>query len=168
MARSLPRFYQLGVIASTQAIFATPDATTLSNYVPMLGPVRERHAMPFKALDEARALQAFGSDYPVFPMDPLLGMWVAVTRMTPEGTPAGGWLPEQRISLEQALNHYTAGSAFAAFRENEIGRLMPRMHADFVVLSEEIIGAGPEALLRAKPVLTVMGGRVTYRAPGSE
>ena len=164
----LPRFYELGVIASSQAIFATPDATTLTNYVPMLGPVRERHAMPFKALDDARAVQAFGSDYPVFPMDPLLGTWVAVTRMTAEGTPAGGWLPEQRISLEQALKHYTAGSAYAAFREQEIGRLMPRMLADFVVLSEEIIGVGPEALLRTKPVLTVMGGRVTYRAPGTE
>jgi predicted amidohydrolase YtcJ len=159
----LPRFAELGVIASTQAIFATPDKTTLENYVPMLGPARSANAMPFKALDDAGARQAFGSDYPVFPMDPLLGTWTAVTRQLPDGTPAGGWHPQHRISVEAALRHYTAGSAYAAFREHELGVLRAGMLADFVVLSEEILGVEPQALLRARPVLTVMGGRVTYR-----
>lgn len=159
----IPRFAQLGVIASTQAIFALPDATILTNYVRMLGPAREPHAMPFKSLDDAGAVQSFGSDYPVFPMDPLIGIHVAVTRTTPEGTPAGGWLPEQRIPLEAALRHYTWGSAYAAFREREIGVLRPGMLADFVVLSEEIIGADDGAILRTKPVLTVMGGRAVFR-----
>lgn len=160
----LPRFAALGVIASTQAIFALPDATVLTNYVPMLGPVREQHAMPFKSLDEAGALQAFGSDYPVFPMDPLLGIHVAVTRTTPEGTPKGGWVPRERIAVERALTHYTRGSAFAAFREEELGVLRAGMLADFVVLSEEILGPDPSSLLRSKPVLTVMGGRAVFRA----
>lgn len=159
----LPRFRELGVVASTQAIFATPDATTMTNYVPMLGPVREAHAMPFKALDDAGALQAFGSDYPVFPMDPLLGTYIAVTRQLPDGSPAGGWQPQHRIDVEAALRHYTFGSAYAAFREQELGTLAPGMLADLVVLSEEIIGTAPTALLRAKPVLTMMGGRVTHR-----
>jgi predicted amidohydrolase YtcJ len=159
----LPRFAQLGVIASTQAIFATPDKTTLENYVPMLGPVRSAQAMPFKALDDAGARQAFGSDYPVFPMDPLLGIWTAVTRQLPDGTPAGGWQPHHRISVEAALRHYTAGSAYAAFREHDLGVLREGMLADFVVLSTEIVGVEPRALLQAKPVLTVMGGRVTHR-----
>jgi predicted amidohydrolase YtcJ len=159
----IPRFAALGVIASTQAIFALPDATILTNYVRMLGPAREPHAMPFKSLDDAGAIQSFGSDYPVFPMDPLLGIHVAVTRTTPEGSPAGGWLPEQRIALDAALRHYTWGSAYAAFREREIGTLRAGMLADFVVLSEEIIGADDAAILRTKPVLTVMGGRAVFR-----
>ncbi len=161
----IPRFGALGVIASTQAIFATPDKTTLQNYVPLLGPAREPHAMPFKALDDAGAMQAFGSDYPVFPIDPLLGTWIAVTRTNPDGTPAGGWLPQHRLSLDAALRHYTAGSAYSAFREQELGILRAGMLADFVVLSHEIFGVEPTALLTSKPVLTVMGGRETYRAP---
>ena len=162
----IPRFARLGVIASTQAIFATPDATTLTNYAPILGPERSARAMPFRALDEAGAVQAFGSDYPVFPMDPLLGIHVAVTRELPDGTPNGGWFPANRIGVEAALRHYTRDAAYAAFRELELGVLAPGMLADLVVLSDEIIGVAPAMLLRAKPVLTVMGGRDTYRAPG--
>jgi predicted amidohydrolase YtcJ len=161
----LSRFRELGVIASTQAIFPTPDATALINYAPMLGPERAARSMPYRALDEAGAIQAFGSDYPVFPIDPLLGLYTSVTRQLPDGTPAGGWHPEQRISLEAALRHYTWGSAYAAFREEELGTLAPGMLADFVVLSDEILAEAPEALLRARPVLTVMGGRETWRDP---
>jgi predicted amidohydrolase YtcJ len=163
----IPRFARLGVIASTQAIFALPDATTIENYAPMLGPERSARAMPFKALDDAGAIQAFGSDYPVFPMDPLLGIYVAVTRQTPEGSPAGGWFPEQRIGVERALRHYTWGSAYAAFREQEVGTLAQGMLADLVVLSEEIVGVEPAALLRSKPVLTIVGGREVFRGQGA-
>lgn len=162
----IPRFGRLGVIASTQAIFATPDATTLTNYVPMLGAERAARAMPFKALDDAGARQAFGSDYPVFPMDPLLGIWTAVTRQTPEGTPAGGWYPQHRITVEAALRHYTHGSAYAAFREGELGRLAPGMLADLVVLSHDILSGDARDLLRARPVRTIMGGRETWVATG--
>jgi len=159
----LPRFKALGVLASTQAIFATPDATALENYLPMLGPDRAERPMPFKALDDAGAIQPFGSDYPVFPMDPLRGIYIAVTRQLEDGSPFGGWLPAQRISLEAALRHYTADAAYAAFREREIGVLRTGMLADFVVLSEEILDVPPVALLRSRPVLTVLGGRDTYR-----
>ena len=123
--------------------------------------------MPFRAIDDAGAVQAFGSDYPVFSMDPMLGLSIAVTRQMPDGTPPGGWFPEHRIGLEAALRHYTRDAAYAAFRERELGVLAPGMLADFVVLSEEIIGVDPAALLRAKPVLTVMGGRDTFRAPAA-
>jgi len=78
--RRLPRFRALGVIASTQAIFATPDASTLQNYAPLLGPERAARSNAFRLFDDAGALQAFGSDYPVYPMDPLLGICSAVTR----------------------------------------------------------------------------------------
>jgi predicted amidohydrolase YtcJ len=162
--QDIPRFKQLGVIASTQAIFAMPGPTAQANYVPLLGPVRERRAMPFKSLDEAGAIQAFGSDYPVFPMDPLLGIYIAVTRQMPDGTPRGGWVPEQRISVERALHFYTWGSAYAAYREHELGVLAPGYLADLVVLSEDILVPDAQALLRTKPVLTVLGGRAVYRA----
>jgi predicted amidohydrolase YtcJ len=160
----IPRFARLGVIASTQAIFASPDATTLENYVPMLGAERAARAMPFRALDSTGAVQAFGSDYPVFPMDPLVGMHAAVTRTLADGTPAGGWQPQHRIAVDAALRHYTRDAAFAAFRERELGTLAPGMLADLVVLSEDILGGADGVLVRAKPVLTVVGGRVTFRA----
>lgn len=159
----IPRFKALGVLASTQAIFAMPDVNALGNYLPMLGPERAERPMPFKALDDAGAIQPFGSDYPVFPMNPLIGIYTAVTRQLDDGMPFGGWIPAQRISIEAALRHYTADAAYAAFREEEIGVLRTGMLADFVVLSEEILDVPPVALMRAKPVLTVMGGRDTYR-----
>jgi len=160
----IPRFKALGIMASTQAIFATPDVTGLGNYLSMLGPDRADRPMPFKALDDAGAVQPFGSDYPVFPMNPLLGIYTAVTRQLDDGTPFGGWNPQQRIALESAIRHYTTDAAYAAFREQEIGVLQVGMLADFVVFSEEILEVPAVALLRAKPVLTVMGGRETYRS----
>ena len=161
----IPRFKALGVIASTQAVFASPDATALQNYVPLLGPERAARAMPFKALDDAGAVQAFGSDYPVFPMSPILGMQMAVFRQLADGTPAGGWEPQHRIGVEAALRHYTRDAAYAAFREREIGTLAPGMLADLVVLSDDILDATLATFTRARPVLTVMGGRDTYRDP---
>jgi len=160
----LPRFRALGVIASTQAIFATPDATTLENYAPLLGPTRAMRAMPFRSLEAAGAMQAFGSDYPVFPMDPLLGLHVATTRTTAAGTPAGGWNPAERIAARSALRHYTFGAAYAAFREDELGTLVPGRYADFVVLSEDLLAGDAQVFLRARVERTVMGGRETYRS----
>lgn len=160
----LPRFKQLGVIASTQAIFATPDQTTLQNYAPLLGAERSSRANAFRKFDDAGAIQAFGSDYPVFPMDVLLGIYTAVTRQTPQGTPTSGWYPENRISVEAALRHYTQDAAYAAFMEKEAGTLENGKFADFVVLSADILAISPSALLKTKVVLTIVGGREAYRS----
>lgn len=159
----LSRFKQLGVIASTQAIFALPDASTIVNYAPLLGPRRASHAMPFKAIDDAGAVQAFGSDWSVYDFSPLLGIYVAVNRMTPQGTPAGGWYPENRISVAAALRHYTRDGAYASFDEDIRGSLTPGKLADLVVLSEDILTMPPKDLLKTRVVLTMMGGRVTYQ-----
>lgn len=160
----LPRFRQLGVIASTQAIFATPDQTTLQNYAPLLGPERSSRANAFKKFDDAGATQAFGSDYPVFPMDVLLGIYTAVTRQTPNGTPKGGWYPENRITVEAALRHYTQDAVYAAFMEKETGTLTPGRFADFVVLSADILRIPPSDLLKTRVLLTIIGGREAHRS----
>ncbi|MCA0375908.1 MAG: amidohydrolase [Gemmatimonadetes bacterium] len=161
----LPRFRQLGVIASTQALFATPDVTTLTNYAPLLGPTRAARANNFRALDRAGAVQAFGSDYPVFPMDVLLGIYTAVTRTLPDGTPRGGWQPAGRITVEAALRHFTRDAAYAAFMERDVGMLRAGLQADFVVLSQDILALPPAALLTTRVERTVVGGREAYRAP---
>jgi hypothetical protein len=163
----LPRFKKLGVIASTQALFASPDKTTLENYVPLLGPARASHANAFRLFDDAGATQAFGSDWPVFSMESLKGMYAAVNRKTPDGTPPEGHYPQHRISVEAALRHFTVDAAYASFDEQQKGSLTPGKFADFVVLSENILQPPPEKLLQAKVLLTVMGGRDTYRAEDS-
>src|SRR6185295_243516 len=119
----LPRFKQLGVVASMQALFAMPDATVLTNYAVLLGPERASHANAFKLYDDAGAVQAFGSDWGGFDMAPLLGIHVAVTRLTPEGTPKGAWYPQNRVSVEAALRHYTRDGAYASFDEEKRGTL---------------------------------------------
>jgi predicted amidohydrolase YtcJ len=161
----LPRFRQLGVIASTQAMFANPDSTTLQNFAVVLGPERASHADSFKLYDDAGAVQAFGSDWSVFPFEPLPAIYCAVTRMTPEGTPAGGWYPQGRISVEAALRHFTRDGAYATFDENRRGSLTPGKLADFVVLSQNILTLPPDQILKTKILLTVMGGADTYRNP---
>ena len=160
----LPRFKQLGVIASTQAMFASPDDTLLQNFAVVLGPKRAAHADAFKLYDDAGAVQAFGSDWSVFTFAPLLGIYTAVTRMTPQGTPAGGWYPENRISVEAALRHYTRDGAYASFNENVRGTLTKGKMADLVVLSADILTIPPDQIAKTKVLLTVMGGKDTYRA----
>ncbi len=161
----LPRFKALGVIASTQAMFASPDAITLTSYVPALGPGRASHSNAFKLFDDAGAVQAFGSDYPVFTMEVMRGVHAAVTREVPDGTPAGGWYPQHRISVAAAVQHFTKDAAFASFNEADKGTLEVGKLADFVVLSDDIFTMPPARLHGVKVVLTVMGGRQTFRNP---
>lgn len=160
------RFKPLGVIASTQALFATPDDVdnTGGPYYGNLGPDRAARAMAFKAIDDAGAVQAFGSDWPVFSMEVLKGIYTAVTRQTVRGRPEGGLAPQSRISVEAALRHFTADGAYAGFAENDFGRIAPGLFADFVVLSRDITSSEPRDILDTRVLLTVMGGKETYRA----
>ena len=159
----IARFKPLGVIASTQPLFMYPNKNHLEVYVPMLGPERAKRAMAFKTIDDSGAVQAFGSDWPVFSCEVLKGIHTAVTRETVEGTPPGGWNPEQRVTAEAALRHFTRDVAYAGFEEQLKGTLTAGKLADFVVLSEDIL-ATPERILKAKVLMTVMGGQDTYRA----
>ncbi|HSD28615.1 MAG TPA: amidohydrolase [Vicinamibacteria bacterium] len=162
--QDLARFASLGVVASTQPPFATPDRNHFEAYLPALGPERGARALAFKSIDDAGAAQAFGSNWPVCSLSVLRGIHAAVTRTTAEGTPAGGWEPSQRVSVEAALRHYTRDVAFASFEEGSRGTLAAGKQADLVVLSEDITAGPPERLLAAKVLLTVLGGQDTYRA----
>ncbi len=160
----LARFKALGVVASTQAMFPYPNANHLTAYVPALGPERARRALAFKAIDDAGAVQAFGSDWPVFTAEVVRGISVAVTRTTLEGTPAGGWEPGQRLAVDAALRHFTRDAAYAEHAEQERGVLAKGRLADLVVLSQDLLAVPPERIKDTKVLLTVLGGQDTYRA----
>jgi hypothetical protein len=162
----LPRFRALGVVASTQAVFALPDKTTLENYAKVLGPEREGRANAFKLFDDAGAVQAFGSDWPVFPNDVLLGIYVAVSRQLVDGTPPGGYNPQARISVEAALRHFTRDAAWAAREEDEKGMLKPGLLGDFTVLSEDLFTIPVAAIPKTRVLRTVLGGNDTFVAQG--
>jgi len=165
-AQDLARFGPLGVVASTQPPFAYPDQNHFEVYLPALGPERGSRALAFKSIDDARVPQAFGSNWPVCSPSVLAGLYSAVTRMTAEGTPAGGWEPAQRLTVEAALRHYTRDVAYASLDDGNRGTLAPGKLADLVVLSEDPTAAAPEHLLQMKVLLTVLGGQDTYRARG--
>ncbi len=160
----LERFRELGVVASTQPMFAHPDATVLENFAVLLGPERAQHADSFSLYDDSGVVQVFGSDWPVFTFDVLKGIEVAVTRTTDSGTPAGGWYPDGRISVDAALRHYTVDAAYGSLQDDVRGTLAPGMWADFVVLSRDIFEISPTEISETKVVLTVMGGDDTYRS----
>lgn len=160
----LPRFQALGVVASTQAPFALPDKSTVENYAALLGPARTARANAFHAFDAAGAVQAFGSDWPVYSNDPLLGIYVAATRQNPDGTPIGGWHPEARIGVEAALRHYTRDAAWAAHQEREKGVLKPGFLADLTILSRDLLAIPAAEILKAKVLRTVVGGRDAFVA----
>lgn len=158
----LNRFRALGVTASTQPMFAYPDATVLENFAPLLGHKRAQHADNFALWDDANVRQVFGSDHPVMTLSVLQSMETAATRSTNDGHPPGGWYPEGRISVEAALRHYTSDSAWAIHDDKLRGTLEPGKFADFVVLSQNILDIDPKQLSETKVLRTVMGGQPTY------
>ena len=156
-----PRLASLGAIASAQPLFATSDKGWVAD---RLGPDRLGSAYAWRSLQEAGARLAFGSDAPVEPIDPLRGFHAAVTRQDAAGSPAGGWQPGERVSRETALHAYTHGAAYASFQEDTVGSITPGKHADFVILSDDLLRAPPDALLDIEVMATYLSGRPTYTA----
>jgi predicted amidohydrolase YtcJ len=160
--QDIPRFGRLGVIASMQPYHAIDDGRWLERRI---GPERIKTAYAFRTLLDSGATLAFGSDWTVAPLDPLLGVYAAVTRRTLDGKHPGGWVPEQKISLDEALRAYTRGNAYATFAETRRGALAPGYDADVVVLDRDLFALPPESLATARVRYTIVGGRVVYANP---
>ncbi|MBI4604581.1 MAG: amidohydrolase [Planctomycetes bacterium] len=160
--QDLPRFAKLGVVASMQPYQAADDGRWAEKRI---GKARCDTTYAFRDLLESGARLAFGSDWPVAPLSPLLGIHAAVTRRTLDGKNPGGWVPRQKISVEEALRAYTSGAAYAAFDEERLGAIRPGWLADIAVLSEDLLAVASERIDEVKVVLTVAGGRVVFEGP---
>lgn len=158
-AADIPRFAELGVIASMQPYHAVDDGRWADK---RLGPERVRGTYAFRSLLDAKATVAFGSDWDVAPISPILGIAAAVTRRTIDGRNPGGWVPSQKITVEEALRAYTLSAAYAAFEERDKGSLSPGKLADFVVLGADPFRVRPEDLEKIEVDATVVGGRTVY------
>jgi predicted amidohydrolase YtcJ len=155
------RFGTLGIVASMQPYHAIDDGRWAEK---RLGHERARWSYAWRSMLEAGAPLAFGSDWPVAPLDPILGIYAAVTRATLDGAHPEGWFPEQLLTVEEALRAYTQGSAYAAFQESEKGSIAPGKLGDVVVISEDLFTIPPAKIKDARVVMTVVGGRIVYQA----
>jgi predicted amidohydrolase YtcJ len=160
------RFGSLGVVASMQPYHGDPSPNQIGVWAGNIGPERASRAWAWTSIARAGGRLAFGSDWPVVPFDPFIALNNAVNRQTVDGEPAGGWLPAERLPLEDALEAYTAGSAFAAFAEHRRGRVRPGLDADLVVLDRDLLAAGPSAIIGTGVRLTVLGGHIVHRSEG--
>lgn len=165
------RYARSGIIAEVQPYHAIDDMRWMEERIG----ARARWAYAFRTLHDAGVLLTFGSDWPGtnaswYTADPMKGLYAAVTRQTLDGEPAGGWFPEERVTLETALRAYTANNAWAAGEEAVKGTLARGKLADFVVLSENLFDIAPERIKDVRAMATVVGGRIVYErepAPGS-
>ncbi|WP_294058045.1 amidohydrolase family protein [Sphingomonas sp.] len=156
----LPRFGKFGTIASMQPVHQTSDRLMAEA---RLGPDRLKGAYAWATMLKNGAGLAFGSDYPVESPDPFAGWAAAVTRQGPDGEPAGGWRPEERVTREQAWAGFTTGAAYAGFAETKFGRLAPGLRADFILVDRDPLFATPEELRKTQVLETWIGGERVWQ-----
>jgi predicted amidohydrolase YtcJ len=164
-AADIPRFGKLGVIASMQPLHSYPDADTLEVWARNAGPDRASRAWAWKSIANAGGHLAFGSDWPVVTLNPWEGIQTAVTRQTSQGKPEGGFVPEQRLTVEETVRGYTLGAAYAGRREKTEGSIEPGKLADLIIVSQNIFEIDPHRIGETKVLTTLVGGRVVYQAP---
>lgn len=157
----IPRFAKVGLIASMQPTHATSDMPWAED---RLGPERILGAYAWRRFADAGVPLALGSDFPVESVDPRLGLFAAVNRTDREGQPPGGWMPDQKLTAAEALYGFTAGAAWAAHDEDEVGRLAPGLRADFVVLDRDPLAIPAEDLDDLKVRSTWVDGQPVYTA----
>ena len=158
----LPRFASIGVVASMQPDHGDPAPDLITVWKTTLGDERASRGWMYGSLLGAGAHVAFGSDWPVVSLDPRFGLHVATTRTSPNGEPEGGWIPNEKISLADALRAYTAGGAWASFDEQRKGTLKPGMLADVVILSAALFGPDAAKVLDTQVAVTIFDGRVVF------
>ncbi len=157
----LGRFAALGVIASMQPTHCTTDMRFCEARI---GKERSRGAYAWRSLLDKGARLAFGSDWPVEPLDPMRGLYSAVTRTNIEGGfPEGGWFPEQKLTMAEAIGLFTKGAAYASFEEDVKGTLEPGKLADMVVLSKDLFTIAPREILTTEVLVTILGGRIVFQ-----
>ena len=166
-AADIPRFAALGVIASMQPFHGVPSPNQLDVWSANIGPDRASRAWVYGRISKAGGRLAFGSDWPVVSIDPLIGVHVAVNRTTLDGLPDGGWLPAERLPLARTIDAYTRDAAWSSFDELRKGVLARDMLADLVVLSTDIFSLPPARITDAHVVATIMDGKVVYRRAAS-
>ncbi len=164
-AQDIPRFGKLGVIASYQPLHAEPNDDTLKVWARNAGPDRAGRGWTWQSVAKSGGRLAFGSDWPVVTLSPWYGVQNAVTRQTLEGKPEGGWLPQERVSLEQAIEGYTLGAAYSGHREASEGSLEPGKLADLIVLDQNLFKIAPSEIHKTNILLTMVGGRIVYQTP---
>ena len=156
----IARFGTLNVIASMQPSHQSNDMRWAEE---RLGPERVKGAYAWNSIQKAGARLAFGTDYDVESINPFRGLYACVTRELPEGGPAGGWQPQEKISLDDCIRAYTIGSAYAQFEEGKKGDLKVGKFADFIILSQDLTKATPKEVLNTEVLQTVVGGRTVYQ-----
>ncbi|MEK6285045.1 MAG: amidohydrolase [Acidobacteriota bacterium] len=163
------RLGKLGVIAEVQPFHLSDDMRWMEERI---GRERCKGAYAFKSIKDSGAVLCFGTDWPgtsasEYPINPMLGLYAAVTRQTLSGEPAGGWFPEQRISMEDAIRAYTYNTAYANFEEKIKGSIEVHKVADLVVLTKNLLQASPREILDTKVVYTIVGGKIAYGSSAS-
>jgi predicted amidohydrolase YtcJ len=156
----IARFGRLGLIASVQPYHAIDDGRWAERKI---GPERARTTYAFRSLRAAGAVLAFGSDWTVAPLSPVLGIYAAVTRRTLDGKSPGGWVPDEKVSVEEALRAYTTDAAFAEFAESDKGSIEEGKLADLVALDRDIFKMPAAGIMEARVRLTVFDGKVIHR-----
>jgi hypothetical protein len=164
-AKDFERFAQLHVIASVQPYHAIDDGRFAESHI---GHDRASRTYAFRTFLDHGVRLAFGTDWEVAPLDPLLTVYAAVTRATLDGKNPNGWFPEQKLSVAEAIEAYTMGSAYAEFQEKEKGSITPGKLADMVLLSDDIFSIVPEKIREVRVLKTFVGGRLVFdaAAPG--
>ena len=157
--KDFARYARLGVIASVQPYHAIDDGRWAEK---RLGPQRIQRTYAFRTFLDNGVRLAFGTDWPVAPLNPMWTIYAAVTRATLDGKNPEGWIPDQKLTVAEAVEAYTMGSAYAEFQEDQKGSISPGKLADFVVLSDDIFHIPPSQIKNVKVEATYLGGRLVY------
>ena len=153
------------MIASFQPLHAYPDDDTLLVWLKNAGPERGKRAWAWHSIEASGGVLAFGSDWPIVTLNPWEGIQNAVTRQTVEGDPPGGFVPNERISVADAIRGYTLGAAIGGRREQKEGSLEKGKLADLIVIDRNLFEIEPTAIGKTEVLLTMIGGKIIYESP---